>query len=313
MISIIIPVYNVENYLCECFQSIVSQEYKDFEIIFVNDGSTDSSLDKCLNFKQQNPEISIIIINKLNEGVTAARRDGVFASHGEWIMFMDADDILESNALKILVSNISHNINVIIGSHSLLIDGKKEFKANRSIGLVDHSEYIDLFLKSKVEGAPWAKLFRKEVFSLEIFDLPRDITVKEDVIMNFRIACSQNRNVLFINEPLYIYRWLRPNSAVYHAKTKGKDISYEIRVLNYIGSSLKTYALYETKESLLAYFYFTHICSWKYSIVKQPKNVIGQIEDLLSFVKKEKPLNFSYLKYLYLFTVCKYTSLFGRN
>lgn len=313
MISIIIPVYNVEEYLDECFLSVKKQTYKNYEIIIVNDGSSDSSLNKCLQFKDENPEITVRIIDKQNEGVTAARRDGALAAQGEWIMFMDADDMLEVDALQILSSNITNNVNIIIGSHSLLINEEKTFKPNRSIGLANHSEYIDLFLQSKVEGAPWAKLFRKEVFSLDIFNLPKDIKVKEDVIMNFRIACRQNGDVLFINEPLYIYRWLRPNSAVYHAKTKGKDISYEIRVLNYIGSSLKTYALYETKESLLAYFYFTHICSWKYSIVKQPKNVIGQIENLLSFVKKKKPLNFSYLKYLYLLTVCKYTSLFGRN
>ena len=204
MISIIIPIYNVEAYLKECFQSIIQQDYKDFEIILVNDGSTDSSGEKCKQFQLQNKEYKIKIINKNNEGVTAARRDGVQEANGEWILFMDADDILEKNALSILVSNISNDINIILGSHSLLIDNEKVFKQNKSIGLFNYSEYIDLFLQSKVESAPWGKLFRKEVFTKEIFNLPREIKVKEDFIMNFRIACEQRNNVLFIKDPLYI-------------------------------------------------------------------------------------------------------------
>lgn len=309
MISIIIPVYNVEAYLKECFESIIQQNYKNIEIILVNDGSTDSSLERCRHFKSLYKEYTINIIDKKNEGVTAARRDGVQASHGEWILFMDADDILPPNALSTLVSNITDEINIILGSHSLLFDNDIIIKPNRSLGLYNNSEYIDLFLQSKVESAPWAKLFRREVFNKEIFNLPREIKVKEDFIMNFRIACEQRKKVLFINDSIYIYRYLRKDSAVYNALNKRKNIAYEIDILNYITQALKNSNIFIEKKKLLTQLFFTHACSWKKHIIKENKDVIKDIQKILYFVKKERPRNFNILKYIYLQFLCTYSKI----
>lgn len=304
MISIIIPVYNVEDYLEECFNSLIQQSYKEFEIILVNDGSTDTSLEKCKQFQTKYKNYSINIINKKNEGVTAARRDGVKASYGEWIMFMDADDILEEDTLQILASYTSKEINIILGSHSLLIENNKKLVPNRSIGLFNRSEYIDLFLQSKVESAPWGKLFKKEIFTEDIFLLPREIKVKEDFIMNFRIACKQNKNALFIKEPIYIYRYLRKDSAVFKALNNKKNISYEINILNYITQALIDSNLYHSKKRLLTQLFFTHVCSWRNYILKEQENVVSDINNLLRLIKKENPHNFNYLKYYYLQLLC---------
>lgn len=92
-VSIIVPVYNVEKYLAKCLDSLVNQTLKDIEIICINDGSTDNSLEILNTYAQKDSRITII--DKKNEGVSAARNTGLNISKGEYIMFVDSDDYLE--------------------------------------------------------------------------------------------------------------------------------------------------------------------------------------------------------------------------
>lgn len=93
MISVIVPIYNAEKYLNKCLTSIVNQTYCDLEIILVNDGSTDESFAICEKYKQADDRI--VIINKHNEGLVRARKDGIRMAKGEYITFVDADDWID--------------------------------------------------------------------------------------------------------------------------------------------------------------------------------------------------------------------------
>ncbi len=104
-ISVIIPVYNVEKYLRECLDSVVNQTLKDIEIICVNDGSTDNSLEILKEYEKQDSRIKII--DKKNEGAGVARNHGLQIASGKYIYFMDSDDFLDNNALEILYTKIS--------------------------------------------------------------------------------------------------------------------------------------------------------------------------------------------------------------
>lgn len=98
MVSIVIPVYNVEKYLRQCLDSVLAQTYSDLEVIAVDDGSTDSSPSVCDEYAARDPRVRVI--HKPNEGVSAARNTGVEFAHGEWMTFVDADDMLAPDAVE---------------------------------------------------------------------------------------------------------------------------------------------------------------------------------------------------------------------
>jgi glycosyltransferase involved in cell wall biosynthesis len=203
MISIIIPIYNAEKYLSECLDSVLSQTYKDFEIILINDGSKDNSESICKDFQKRNSRIKYIF--QENSGASKARKKGVQNVNGEWIMFVDADDTIEQNTLQILIEN-SQNADIIVAE----IDVRWK---NTIYGEMTADIYTSLLLKRKLNPGPVAKLFRRNLFSEYIFDIPKKIVVGEDFIMNVRIAQNASR-IKIIKDCIYHYRQL--NESISH-------------------------------------------------------------------------------------------------
>ena len=105
MISVIVPVYNVEEYLEECLESIQNQTYTNFEVILVNDGSTDASKEICERFCRQDSRF--YLINQENKGLSGARNRGMSESHGEFITFVDSDDVLKEDMLEQLIKQVT--------------------------------------------------------------------------------------------------------------------------------------------------------------------------------------------------------------
>lgn len=286
MISIIIPVYNVASYIERCLQSIAKQTYTQYEIIIVDDGSTDNSHDKCLAFKKEYLQLDISIIRKFNHGVTAARSDGVKIAKGEWITFVDGDDTLPARALEFLILSVGTEVNIVIGAHNLEYDdGTSIFCPNTNIGRFNNVNYISLFLLYEIEGAPWAKLFRRDILNDTIFDLPRDIKNKEDIIMNLRIAVLQRQDVVFIDKPVYNYLANRPNSAL-TLYLNTFDLGYEIRILDYLVSALKSGGYFIMFKKEIAIVYMLHIWGWKKKLWQASKEQMLAIKYYCDFVLK---------------------------
>ncbi len=122
--SIIIPVYNTEKYFNKCLDSVINQSYKDYEVIIINDGSTDSSEDIINNYSKENNKIKYYF--KKNGGLSSARNYGVSKSKGEYIIFLDSDDYLDKNILRVLNDNIEDNIDIIRFQSYRVFDDKKE-------------------------------------------------------------------------------------------------------------------------------------------------------------------------------------------
>lgn len=121
MISVIMPVYNVEKYVGESIQSVVNQTYPDWELIVVNDGSTDNTISAVTGFDDKR----IKIINQENQGVSVARNVGIDSAQGEFIAFLDGDDIYEPNFLEIMVGNINGNF-IHSGHYDFWDNGKRQ-------------------------------------------------------------------------------------------------------------------------------------------------------------------------------------------
>jgi glycosyltransferase involved in cell wall biosynthesis len=293
MISIIIPVYNVSSYIEQCLLSISLQTYTQFEIILIDDGSSDDSFQKCLDFKTKWKNNDIIIFQKENGGVTAARKDGVKLAKGNWVTFVDGDDTLPPNALESLVNSVKSNVGIVLGAHCRKYShGEIEFWPNKSLGEFSAYDYIKINLRGAFEGAPWGKLFKRKLLADYIFDLPREIHTREDIIMNMRIALNNPDNVVFVDDVVYNYTWLREDSAV-NVFLKKFDLQYEFRTVDYQVSSLTDKINSDEFKSDIATLYMRYLWSWKkklFVLKKQDFRKIMKIQKYI-FLNNKKHLS----------------------
>ena len=163
MISVIVPVYNVEKYLEECLDSIQNQTYGDIEVILVNDGSTDKSKDICERYCKEDTRFKLI--NQANQGQSVARNNGVAASAGKYIAFVDSDDIIRQDYLEELMRYMSENVDIVESKFTVQ---KKEFvnENNKEIKVIfegNSEEAVKVVPKHVLSVNPVTKLYRKSI------------------------------------------------------------------------------------------------------------------------------------------------------
>ena len=217
-ISIIIPVYNAENYLHHCLDSVIQQSFENWECILINDGSTDKSGDICEEFIIKDKRFRLV--NKKNEGVTAARRDGVFESKASWITFIDADDWIYPHALEALWKNRDENDIITAG----ITDSTGRKWINKRKEEMHGSEFLKSLRDGTTYAYPIATLYNKQVFKESSFFPSPDIKIGEDVLMKLELAkrVSRAKN---IDDIIYYYEY-NPNSAMHRYQ---RSILYHIR------------------------------------------------------------------------------------
>lgn len=209
-ISIIIPIYNKERYVKQCLKGALSQNFEDYEVIAVDDGSTDSSGIICDDVASEDGRLRVI--HTQNGGVTAARRKGVEIAEGKYIVFVDADDQLMPNTLNVLYEKIEHTkADEVIGR--FIIKDKKETESP----LVYQGEVTDLtpLVKSIVANKNqfpilWGLICRKDLVK-DCLDTPREIIEGEDLLMQLKILMKHPR-VFFISNIVYVYYGGVPNN-----------------------------------------------------------------------------------------------------
>ena len=254
-VSVIVPVYNTEKYLPRCIDSILTQTFTDFELILVNDGSTDNSGKICDEYAEKDSRI--VVAHKENEGANAARKEGVNIASGEWINFVDSDDTITSNSIELLINNTSDNIDIVIG---------QIFKTKRCAEILSYFDYRKKILTGKM-AHPVAKLYRRKILIEEIFDLPKKITIGEDMLMNVRLAFTIRQNVKVVPNLIYNYRY-RANSAI---NSRKHSIEYEILFWKQLKKAIPTNEINEYNEELF-YHVFTQwkkFCEYKINPPKE--------------------------------------------
>ena len=161
MISIIVPVYNVESYLEECLESIRQQTFTDFEVILVNDGSTDYSKDICEEYCRKDSRFHLI--NQKNQGQSIARNRGVAESTGEFIIFIDSDDIVKFDLLIQLKKYMSDGIDIVECNRTEDIQYLNLEKKVIDVKELDSNEALYECFNHGVSWSPVAKLYRREI------------------------------------------------------------------------------------------------------------------------------------------------------
>lgn len=212
-ISVILPVYNSETYLKECLDSLVNQTFSDIEILCINDGSSDGSL-QILKEYEKNDE-RIIVVNQDNLGVAKTRNNALKMIKGKYVYFMDSDDYLDQNAFKKLHANISANESEICILKAFFVNGDEKYKfpafdLDKEFSGVNFNKFTFTYkdIKRHVLNdlfAPWLKLYSSEfLLSNNEFTFP-DIKSYSDAPFHVKTILNAER-ISFIPEYLYYYR-----------------------------------------------------------------------------------------------------------
>ena len=204
LISIIVPVYNAEEYLEQAIGSILNQTYRNIELIIINDGSTDKSAEICNQYLKTDKRIKIFY--QENKGVSTARNIGLNHAIGKYIIFLDADDYIESNMIeKLYYGCINQNCDIAICNYTYICDGKKQFniKENEIEKLNSNDFRIGLFKTDGYAGYLWNKLIKKEIIKDVRFN--DEIHIMEDLIFLCNISYNIEKACFFKNEFLYNY------------------------------------------------------------------------------------------------------------
>lgn len=234
LISIVVPVYNVENYIDRCISSLINQDYKNIEILLIDDGSNDSSGMICDSYAKKDERIKVV--HGKNEGVSAARNKGIKLAKGDWISFVDSDDWIKNNYISLMHSKaIENRVDyVTCGYYRFSCDKVvATINGNGKYEKISSSKYIKKLLNvQNGYGFCHMKLIKSSIIKSIEFDTT--VLVGEDALFNVNL-CKKIDEVLILNEPLYYYR-LNLNSVVrkydedYMLKYK---VSME-KMLNYI-------------------------------------------------------------------------------
>ena len=304
MISVIVPVYNVEEYLEECLESIKQQTFTDIEVILVNDGSTDGSREICERFCQKDSRFKLI--NQENQGQSVARNRGVKESVGKFIMFVDSDDVINKNLLEVLLPYMKTEVDIV---ECRMTRNKEEFYLNKTSTIVFEGDAKEAILNcieiKEVKFCPVTKLYRREIVEKVPF---LEGYIYEDVFTGINYL-KHMRKIVVVDYIGYYYR-VRPNSTMTKSYTE-KDLDI-FKVGNQLIDSFKD------DEDMLPYigyfmFYIGHGHYLKDGINKM--NIYADLyEDFIrkaAFIAKQsKEVVRKYrLLRLYLFAPKYYTTI----
>lgn len=308
-LSVVVPVYNVERYLHKCLDSILDSTFQDFELIVINDGSTDKSGLIILEYKEKYKD-KIVYINKENSGVSTSRNVGIENARGKYITFIDSDDYIEKDMFELMISKIeAEDLDIVACDAQIIYDGNKK-------GAVVKSGYgMDLDEKDKIrETMPvfypvvWNKLYKTE--------LVRNIKFTSGVWyedMEYLLKLYPHiKSIGVINKPLYNYLQ-RKNSITYTYNDKLYDI---INNMENIISYYKWLGIYDEYKEELEYLYARYAFATfpkRLAKCKDKEKYLKGIDYAIDKVNKYFP---EYRKNKYLKTMGlkgKYVKYFNKN
>lgn len=288
--SVIVPVYNVEQYLDVCIKSLINQTFNDFEIILVDDGSTDSSGLKCDIYSKDDSRIKVI--HKKNEGLLLARRTGLKASSGKYIIHCDSDDYLDIKTLSVLYSflrneeydMVMYGYNVVDDCGNILENHYKVFEDGTIITQKEKEKIIFQLVSTSWLNNMWTKVCRREIIDInEDYREYQGIQMGEDLFQVVPLIDSSN-SFYYLAKPLYSYRF----------NPKGISKKYKISYLyNFLDVSERLFQLCNNNNvsdnTYRAFFDRFEHDVYKY-LLRFLKNGINQNEyfDLYNIIKKNE-------------------------
>ena len=220
-VSIVVPIYNMQQYLEKCISSLINQSYRNIEIILVNDGSNDGSAEICRKYKSKDERV--IYIEQENQGVSVARNQGLSQAVGEWISFIDGDDWAAPDMIEALL-NVGEQYDIIIGDTYVVKNDKivytsfyeskvSEEDKHRQIYLIGNALGCAAYGSTRLcnIGVPWARLYRRTFLIENHIKFPEGVRRMQDMVMNIKAFCCVSK-IVFCGKAIYYYRITRESA-----------------------------------------------------------------------------------------------------
>lgn len=220
LISIIVPVYNVEKYLDECIASVINQSYRNIEILLINDGSTDTSYEICKEWSKKDSRIRVL--NQINQGQGIARNYGVKEAKGEWIAFVDADDWIDKEYIELMMrAAIREHANMARCNYTQIrikSGGEKTTNFYQAVGV--NKDETDILAESA--GMICNMIIRKQIIIDN--DIKQPKCKGQDSAVGLEM-CLLAKRIAFVNESLYYYRREREGATTYGTVSKRDEVA----------------------------------------------------------------------------------------
>lgn len=212
LVSVIIPVYNAEKYITKCIRSLMNQTYENFEIIIVNDGSTDDSIKSINTLKELDKRI--VVINKKNEGVSKARTSGLEVAKGEFIMFLDSDDFVDNDYISYFYNLINYEnvkYDLAFNYNKYSIHTPNQIKEEKIVILKAETVVEEIYI-GKLNEAVWNKIYRKKFLDNNKIHFNSEIWYGEGMLFN--IECLQYTDNVAVGNKRVYHQYYNLNSAM---------------------------------------------------------------------------------------------------
>ena len=302
LISIVIPIYNVEKYIKGCIESVINQTYKELEIILVDDGGTDRCPEICDEFAEKDNRIKVI--HQENKGLSGARNTGIDSSKGKYIIFIDSDDTVESTLVEDLYNCLKkHNTDIAICGRNYVYEDKTIIcKVEKHIECVFEFEkaIIEMNRFELFDMSAWAKIYKKELF--EDLKFPEG-KLSEDYFVMYKLF-EKAKNVSYISKPLYNYMQrlnsISRNKNINHDFLEAAKKQMEDLEDKYPNLKQTLHTAYASACLTVLDFYIKNKVKCSKEKIKEFKNII--IENI-GFIKKNKNISISKKIQFYLFLV----------
>ena len=235
MVSIIVPIYNAEQYLRRCVDSILNQEYTDFELLLVNDGSTDASGDICEEYGDQDPRV--IVIQKENTGVSDSRNRALDRARGKYLQFLDSDDWITPDATRLFVRAAEeYGCDMVISDFYRVVGERLSPKGDiEEEGVLTREEFAAHMMENPADfyyGVLWNKLYRRDIVEEHKLRMDTDISWCEDFMFNLEYI--RYAKVFYaLHAPIY-----------YYVKRKGSLASQGINISKTVKMKLNVFEYY---------------------------------------------------------------------
>lgn len=301
-ISIIVPIYKVEKYLQRCIDSVLSQDFTDWEMILVDDGSPDRCPEICDENTHKDSRIKVV--HKANRGLISARQAGVRIANGKYLMHLDSDDWLQPKALSTLYNQIIKGYDMVRGgAQRVTPDGKiipiENYKITNGEVIGSENFLINIYT-GKVAPYLWGALYRANLFDDTVFDesIENKISLGEDVVTNMLVGMKINK-ALYIEDIVYNYAY-NPNS-IMASSAVSDDYGKRLESLLYRRIISKYPELESWRFAKYASYTFTACCNPNYGFSSYYDKDVQYLKDPLYADKIRELVPAKFLR----FATCK--------
>ena len=284
LISVIIPIYNVDKYLERCVNSIIEQTYENLEIILVDDGSKDKSPQICDSYEKKDRRIKVI--HKENSGVSETRNIGIKQSTGKYILFVDADDYLEKDMIMCLYNTLTDNkVDIVRGNYYISNGSDNKIKGN-TYGLanrvLDRNDIVEKLipnlLESKIQCYVWLLLISREKIN-KIDEFDKELYILEDTLFYINLLLKAD-SIYILDIPLYNYNIANISSATKSSKYYVRNMKNMINVNKKIREAIQ--GIESQKNNYIEIIdtrHFSCIINYIYMIYKSEKKLENGIKE----------------------------------